>query len=487
MNRRTEYGMLAKGLLSAVVAVGLFGAAGGMGVQPPAKPAAKAPDKKDAPKTVMLIFRDGRTVTGTVVSENDSSIRIKGSVNKLSFETDYSKAEILEIKRDVEAPAAEEPKDGKGKDKPKADVKPGETAPPAGTEQKVYSIELTGKFGRDISQTPIREALADAKKNGVDVIVVTIDNEWALFNGLVERGNEESEVEDLFRAEDMDMIFSEEIRTWDKPPRLVFWVKKAMGGAAFLALVCPEIYFSSEAKLGGVGGLLQVLGGTGDEAFRNKQHSLRLAHAEGIARTGGYDYRLVKALAVTEYVLTVAFDGAKPVYFERMPEEGKTNEVLLTDDGKDERKDGNAALARGEGNDVLTLTAKLARDLQVSKGTVDKMEDLLFELGLARSGVMVKGRSDQIMKGWRDGVEKSLREIRRLLREASEVQIGGTYEERTRARGKIKGMYKQVQSLLTRYGEAFGKSQADGFKAQLNDRLNEIEQDQIRDNLNRRP
>ena len=71
--------------------------------------------------------------------------------------------------------------------------------------------------------------------------------------------------------------------------------------------------------------------------------------------------------------------------------------------------------------------------------------------------------------------------IRRLLQEAKEVPQGSTFEERTRARGKEKALLRQVQNILDRYGEAFGKSAANRFKAQITDRMNEIDNTQQRE------
>lgn len=449
------------------------------GVEPPAK--AAQPAKTEALDTV--IFKDGRVLKGRVISQTDTTVTVQGEVGGIPFKTEYSRADILDVKI-AEKPAPDPkavPTPGTPEAKPavKPAPKAGAVSDPADdTAKKVYTIELTGRFGRDISQTPIRAAVDDAKNNGADVLIFMIENDWSYF-GQVEKSEDDSAFEELFRAEDMDEIFSDEIPQWPKPPRVVFWVKKAMGGAAFLGLACPEIYFHSEGKMGGIGGLNQILGDIGDDVVRRKLYSARLGHAEGIANRGGYSYMLVRAMAITEYVLSVSFDGANPVYAERDPED--TGEVLLTDDGKDDNKDTDASIVAGEGNDVLTFNAKLAKDLLVSKGTADTLDDLRFEMGLSRNSTVVKGKSAQIMKSWRDGVNKAERDIRRLLQDAKEVPQGTTFDERTRARGKEKNILRQIQAILDRYGEAFGKSAANREKARITDRINEIDNQQQRE------
>jgi hypothetical protein len=270
--------------------------------------------------------------------------------------------------------------------------------------------------------------------------------------------------DELFRAEAMETTFTEEIQhEWaaDKQPQVVFWVKKAMGGACFLPFNARTIYFSSEGKMGGIGGLEQIFGQMGDKVVREKQFSLRLKHAEGRAIQGGYEPLIVRAMARTEFVLSYHMVGGKPEFLERMPE--APDEILLTDDGDQQagRKDSIQELARGEGNDCLTLTAKVAYDLGVSKGTVDSMDDLLFQLGVARNHVILKGQSPQILKTWRDGLDSARRQLPKLFKSFREVEVKppAQYQQRTQARGKRKSILTEMQGIETKYEEALNPHQ----------------------------
>jgi hypothetical protein len=323
-------------------------------------------------------------------------------------------------------------------------------------------VELNGVFGEDISQTPIRNAVKDAKKLGADYLIFVLDNDWSFLRESGGRSDQEKKddqgnFDELFRSEAIETTFTEEIKhEWpaDHQPQVVFWVKKAMGGACFLPFNAKTIYFASEAKMGGIGKLERIFGSTGDKVVREKQFALRLGHAEGRAIQGGYDPRIVRAMARTEYVLSYKMEGGKPEFLERMPE--APGEILLTDDGKDENEDTEEQLGHGEGNDCLTLTSKLAYDLGVSRGTVDSMDDLLFQLGLARNHVMVKGQSAQIMKTWRDGLEKARRELPKLWKQFEEVEVKapGQYPQRTQARGKRKSIITDMQGIEKKYEEA---------------------------------
>jgi hypothetical protein len=227
-----------------------------------------------------------------------------------------------------------------------------------------------------------------------------------------------------------------------------------MAGAAFLPFSCRDIYFFSDGKMGGIGHLDKIFDGVGDEVARQKQYSLRLTRAEGLAIAGGYDPRIVRAMAWTEYVLSVRFEGGRPVFIEGQPE--RDGDILLANNGRDDaQKDTIEALARGEGKNVLTLKADIALKLGVSKGTADSVSDLMYLLGISRNHEILKTQSDQIMKAWRDGIDNAKRSLRRLARDFEQVQVGGDYRERTAARGRQIRIIEEMQNIIKRYEEAF--------------------------------
>ncbi len=454
------------------VASVLIASAGiGLGsVVAPVSVAFAQPQKKEAAPvqaTDQVIFQNGRIVEGKVLEETATKVRMLVIVGGLSVETEYERSEILSIKRDAITPSgggsgpAASPAAGAGGGSRPAS-REASPANPVADGSKVYTIHLKGWFGEDISQTPIRQAVADAKLHEPDYLVVIMENDWdaSRFGGMGELNDDvEGFFDQLFRAEDMDPIFTAEIpREWDKPPKIVFWVKRAMGGAAFLPLVCKDIYFASDGKLGGIGGLEKAFGSTGDEMVREKQFSLRLGHAEGMAITGGYEPKLIRALARTDYVLSVGFDGGKAVYVEGMPRADR-GEILLTDDGKEANEDTIQQLARGEGNDNLTLNADIAFKIGVSKGTVDTFEDLMRSLGIARTYTRVEGKSDQIMQSWREGLEKAKRDCGRIWEDYGRIQVGGDYTQRQAARGRQIRLLGDLEKILKRYEEALNPGQ----------------------------
>jgi hypothetical protein len=420
------------------------------------------PEKKEADKPavgdkVNLILRSGQVLEGKLLENSPTKVRVLVNVRGIQAESSYDKSDILSIEKLAgdDTPAAEA--SANASEPGKADpAKPESTSGP-----KVYVMELEGWFGEDISETPIRQAAADAKRHEVDYIIVVLNNDWSnrQSGGLEQIKDDAGAFDQIFRAEKIAPVFADEIPKWSKPPKVVFWVKKAMGGASLLPFCSPTIYYAPEGKQGGIGHLTKIFGQMGDERVREKQFSLRLGHAEGWAIQGGYNPLIIDAMARDDVILSYKMEGGKARFFTRMP--AAPDEILLTDDGKDDRADTIQQLARGEGNDVLTLNADLAYKLGVSKGTVDSMDDLLFNLIGRGQHQMVKGQSANIMKGWRDGLDSAKRRLQKLWDEFQEVQVKdpGGYPERTQARGRRKGIINEMESLLKKYEEALNPRQ----------------------------
>ncbi|GMV26159.1 MAG: hypothetical protein AMXMBFR58_21900 [Phycisphaerae bacterium] len=475
-------------LTALVVACGTLS---GLGISSAGAAAPLALREPEVDKTKdTLIFRNGRTLVGAIVSETPTKIRFKAEVNGIPLETEYDKSEILKVVRATAKPdgKTDGKTDGKNPVAPApTSIAPAAAADPAKVQtpedpsgkKKVYTIELTGRFGRDISETPLRDAMKDAQKLGADIVVISVDAAWK-FQG-EEAGDDATNFDEVFRAEKIGPVVSDEIELWPRKPQVVMWVKKAMGGAAFLPFYSRDIYFSSEGRMGGIGYLEEMMEGVGDDVVQEKQYSLRLGHARGVANKYGYDFRIINAMTVTKYVLSAKIEGGRVTYFERMPE--GPDEILLTDDGSETNRDTVKQIVSGEGNDVLTLNPRLARDLGVSKDTVDSLEDLMVAMGHSRNWVELKdGKGTQIMKRWGQDFTDALRDLQqRLPQRLSEVQGGGTYEERTKARGQRKRILQEMQGIYRKYKEIFGEETALQEISRLNTEIELIEQEQQRE------
>ena len=419
----------------------------------------------------VIVLKSGNVeIKGEILSETETTIKFKGKMSGITIEKEFAKSDLLSITRGKKAGGDAATPTGTPTGTPATNPTPG-TAP-AGTagqpvksdspasgvkKTNIYVIEMTGEFGVDVTQSPIRAAVKDALKNQADVIICVLDSKPVDDNGTP--ASAEERFDEIFRSEVVTPIFVEEIpRDWKPKPRVVFWVKNAIGGSAMLPFVCPEVYMSKEAVWGGIGYLTTQFDGVGNAVVQHKQYSLRIGHAQGWANTGGYNPNLINAMAAAPYVMSYKITGDRVEFFERMPDPLK-GEVLLTDDGEGANRDSLKDILQNKGNDCLTLTPTVARDIKVSKGTVDTMDELVFTLGYERTGNMIAGRSKAIMEGWKKEVVEAKKGIRRAIDEYLDVRVEapGDYQARTKARGIRKNRIERILSILEKYEEAISQ------------------------------
>lgn len=477
---------LARGLALAV-AIGVAGTASVSMAAPEKKDAAK----KDEVKTdqVELIFRSGKTVKGTLISETDTTIRLKVNVAGITGESTYEKADLLSITRNLPVPTDA----GKKDPEPKKDtVAAADTAAPtdSGGKPKVYIINLAGTFYRDVNITPLKSVMEDVKREQPDYLVLKFDHTLRPEEdgelreyGLTQDGIFQQEI-----AEQMGLLFYDNIYLndkWGKKPKLVGWIHRAIGGSAYLPFVCPQVYFTSDGLHGGLG-VLDLMFGYADAVVREKWRGAIMGGASGMAIRGGYDPILIRAMLRRDTVLSYRIDGGKVTFLERMPT--GPNEFLLTDDGRGENADAMQDIIRMRGNDALMLNADTALRIGFSRGTADSIDDLVNRLGITGEYVQLGKNADKILKDWSEAVSKAEMDIRRLFREyerAQQVRAPGGYKERSEARGRMIGVLRQIKTIIDRYKESIDPEAINGapenFLTQIDQTIEGIQEQQRRD------
>lgn len=448
MKNRTSFS-LSRLLLAGVASAALFAATPALALEAVSvKASTQAGTKAGAPKQAKLKLKDGRIVEGEILAQTADVIRFKSKIAGIDVTTDYLMSdveEVIEIETSTPAPTDGKTDTSKAEAR-KSDVPLGKAvtatdssdATPAVGEDghRVYFAELKGKFGRNITQTLVRKLTADALKENADTIIFSLDGEWDPQNEFKFRGWQE-----LFRYEELGPALTDEIqKNFPNPPRVATWVHKAMGGACLMPLCTKEIYMTEDAMIGGMFGLDVMM--QGNRTVVEKQRSLRLQHAAGWVVKGGYDVRIMYAMAVIEYVLSYRFAGDEVEFFERMPE--GPNEVLLTDKGPDSM----AEYVRGKGKAYLNITSKIGTDLKISKGTANTKEDLFFLMGLDRNRIDV-GSAKRICEQWDRRIVAAEKELKKLMQEYQDTAVNGaTYEERTQQRGKRKSTLRKMMEKL---------------------------------------
>lgn len=442
-----------------------------------------------AEPTHEILLTTGQTVKVEIVKENDNEVETVLWVGTMSAKKTYQRSEIIsitELSQTTDASAKVETYQRA------ADVD--DQIPE--NALRVYVMELNGRFGWDISKTPVSDAFDEARELNADVIIVKCNNNWKQLDGFEDEMYDDQGRFEYRTAESIQPIFTSELRSkWEKEPKVVFWVERAMSGMAFLPLVKPDIYFTSDGRLGGVEGLEGFYGSTGDEVVRDKLESAMEGHIKGMAIAGGHDSRLIEAMTKKSYVLSYRIENGKPVYLEG---EAPGDWILLTDDGEGENADTDYDIVRNQGNDALTFDADLAFKLNVSKGTADTLDDLLFEMGIEDRTYVLDdkdedGQSDgarRELDRWSTGIVRADQKLRRLQYEIDNVEVRPMRNDpdgskaRAAARGQQKRLINEVISLLNKYGEVLDPGEQ--IRSQLEVMKQQIENQQRIENLNRR-
>ncbi len=485
MKKNPALSLIAALGVGAVIAFGTPGASLARADTEKAKPSAATA----APARDVLILKSGKTVEGKILEETATTIRFEVRIGSIASPTTYEKSEILEIKRGVASNPAESdtkatetnvtktetPSTGLKKDKDKDKDEDARRAP-TGDEnaKKIYLVELKDRWGIHVSETPIAKICEDIARVNPDIVVFKMDTR----SPNNEQG--EDDFDSLFRTETIappiEKLMSEQNR------RVVFWVENALGGASFLPFISPEIYFTEEALLGGIGDLGDF--NMGDHMVNEKQISLRLGHAEGMFVKGGYAPELVRAMARADYWLYVRFEGGKPIYnmpLEKMKAEDEVagGWTLLSDDGKGDRKD--KSRISGKPNDTLNLDAVLAKQLGVSDGTATSIDQLADLLGVGTNYVVLKDtRGPKIIKDWKNDIDDAISKITRNPQRLGKLWVelnetpeqGGTPDEVRKALGKRLQILRQIRSIMATYAELFDPEGQQ--RAQLDVRIEEL-------------
>jgi hypothetical protein len=258
-----------------------------------------------------------------------------------------------------------------------------------------------------------------------------------------------------------------------------------------MPFTAKEMYYTSDALHGGIGYLEKLMDGIGDERTREKQYSLLMARAEGLLVEGGHNPLIMRAMCRTDFVCSVRFENGVPVLLPNVYP-SSPDEILLTDDGKDDRKDTAADMVRHRGNDVLTLDAEMAFRLEVSRGTADTLDDLMDRMGLPRNYIVIRGRSAQIFRDWSRAVTNAEDQFARMWRQFDDVRVRppGDYSARTRARGERKQILNKIKALLQRYQEAINpreiRGAPDDWINQIDMMIQTIDAQQLADRPERR-
>lgn len=440
-----------------------------------------------------IILQSGRVIRGRVIEETDTQVRIEVVTGGISAERTFLRSEILDIKR------AETQDDSDSEDALVESLESSTTTKLSTSVEstplrepevdpdaaQLYIVNLKGRWGQDVSETPLKELFKKVNANFDDLVAGTgleegrlvVDPEVRRKHILVLKVDLESPsgYNSIFRSEDLAPIVMDQIV--QKRRRVVFWIEKAAGGAAFLPWVSPEIFFTTEGRLGGMADLDEF--SSGDHLVDEKLIGAFLGSAEGFAIKGGYADHLdvMRAMLRRQNWLRVRFEGGRPIYNTRpikdekdmggskKSEESSDDDgytwILLSDDGEGDNKDPSIF----EGNDIFTLDADWGEKLGISDGTAETDDDLAFGLGVQRNyTVLDSSGAQKVLDRWtrhlNDAIEKANFDDRNglprgsLWREYDEITVQGDFNQRKRARGRKLSLLRKIRGYFTRFAES---------------------------------
>jgi len=423
---------------------------------------------QDAEETEdVVIFDNGRIVRGDILEETDTTIIMNVRIGSMpEVRTVYEKSQILEINRDVPRESA----GGEG-DEEAGDAST-EVIPEKNTRGEdindettlFYVADLDGVFEQDLTETPLRELFEDVDRTFDDLVPVPSGSGGTAYR--VDETTRDKHVvvlkldastrsqgfDGLFAAERVTPVFKDEIQ---KGRRIVFWVKNAAGGAAFVPWLSSEMYITSDSVMGLAGDLDDF--DIGDEMVNMKQISLRMGHAEGMVVYGGYDRLGVAMMARSRYWFAVRLTGVEPEYYISSEKPGpeimdNPQWILLSDNGQDEYEDDPDAQLYG--NDTLVLRDDLLLKLGIADGVADSVEDIAMSMRVFRNyAVLENTNSERILDGWSKDVERAMINFERIFAEANSMPDGIGDDALLAAFGRQVRLLLQARGILTRFAE----------------------------------
>ncbi len=430
-----------------------------------------AQDAEDGDTEDMVIFTNGRIVRGDILEETDSTIIMNVRIGSMpEVRTVYEKSQILEINRDVPRESA-----GGGSGNEEAEGNNTDVIPEKNTRGEdinddttlFYVADLKGIFEQDLTETPLRSLFQDIDRTFDDLVPVpsgsggtayrvdetTRDKHVVILK--LDASTRSQGFDGLFAAERVTPVFKDELQ---KGRRIVFWVKNAAGGAAFVPWLSSEMYVTSDSVMGLAGDLDDF--DIGDEMVNMKQISLRMGHAEGMVVYGGYDrlgVAIIQAMARSRYWFAVRLTGVEPEYYISTQQPGpeimdNPQWILLSDNGQGEYEDDPDAQLYG--NDTLVLRDDLLLKLGIADGVADSIEDIAMSMRVFRNyAVLENTNSKRILEGWSGDVRRAMTNFQRIFQEANNMQVGGGRDAIIAALGRQQRLLLQARGILNRYAE----------------------------------
>jgi hypothetical protein len=420
----------------------------------------RASANADGKTFATIVLTNGRTIEAEILEETDTSVKVRLEMFGIETTTTYDKSEIVSItRRDATGRETGNERDDAGgseADRDDDDASGEETTWEANDETvRIYYAELEGILPLDVAEQSVQRIFDDADRLFGDIVssydgpqsVTRVAEGARDKNIVVFKINLDTPGQSAFGGINFANRVAPILREQQdqRGRRVVFWVDQALQGGAFVPLTSSELYFTGDGRLGGIGSLDAFR--TGDVMVDEKLIGARLGVAEGYVIRAGYGengVNLMRAMARPQFTLAVNTSGGRAETLLRQPRPA---------DGP------NWRIVSGPGQ-PLNLDADLALKLNVSKGTVDTIDQLAFAMGIDRNYKLIDdNNSERILDEWRDEFRRALdrvqqpngefwRDLADLREQASEAR---DRRDRERAIGRMIRKLREIRSVYARY------------------------------------
>jgi ATP-dependent protease ClpP protease subunit len=271
-----------------------------------------------------IMRKDGSTVTGTIVSEDDKAVVLEVVKYGVTARVPVLKTEISEImKGPVPAPASPATK----------------PATPEKQGPSYYVIPISGTIGVDSTADGLKRALADARVKKPDYLFLVFDTPGghiAEMNAMIDLLN----------------------KSKDLKPRA--YVRRAISAGALLVSACEEVYMEAGATIGA--SVPYQLGPNGTpKDVEAKFRSAFLANARTTAELHGHSVLVVAGMIDADLELFLVEKDGKKAVVERAP---NATAVPLKKKGA-----------------ILSLTATEAVECGLAKVVLDSLDSAHLAFG----------------------------------------------------------------------------------------------------------
>jgi hypothetical protein len=316
---------------------------------------------------------------------------------------------------------------------------------------KVYVVPMKGQLGTDIAREVYEDIVKDIRKAKPDIVVFHMESSDIDRTAYLNEDDQPREERNAPNPELMrELTLALRVGIQDIPS--VMWVEDAIGPASLLALAWPDLYMTSRARFGGMGGLIPNIRKQWDDPdVREKMVAAWAGIFKGLVSQGGYPESLGDAMLYPEALLSVSFEGRKVKF---RPDTDGTWVI-------DSRKDFAA-----------NFDSMLAEDVGLSDGTADSLDDLMFLLGYREFQKIDTGEKtyEEYVKAWR----KAFEDAWDLFLEAND-QSGDA-----RGLGRAKSNYEKIVNIMKRFPAVEQRFRGRGAPGRLE---LEIQIDQLKEQI----